>query len=158
MRSNEVFGAMPPEQATALLTVLSEKAPGMYASALQLAATAMRARTVYLRRQPFEKQVISIRRALARVTSNGVAEEILAIYFLECRKELLVEWLDLLGIEHEDGLLTEDEPAPPTQKALAAATRSFLGGKNPDDRALLLRAFAAQDSIDWPDLEALLPD
>ncbi len=158
MRSNEVFGAMSPEQATALLTVLSEKAPGMYASALHLAATAMRARPVYLRRQPFEKQAISIRRALARATSNGVAEEILAIYFLECRKELLVEWLDLLGIEHEDGVLTEDEPAAPTRKALEAATRKFLGGKNPDDRVLLLRAFAAQDSIDWPDLEALLPD
>lgn len=147
---------MSPAQATSLLRVLSESAPAMYASALQLAASALHARPVYLQRQPFEKRAASIRRALARVGSNGIAEEILAVYFLECRKALLVEWLDLLGIGHEDGVLSDDEPSDPGAAALRKAVSAFRRGADAEDRELLLRAFAAQESIDWPELDGLL--
>jgi hypothetical protein len=115
----------------------------------------MNARPVYLQRQPFEKQVEAVRRALSRVAANGVAEEILAVYFLECRKELLAEWLDLLGIEHEDGILKDDSPAVPEKAELQKARDTFCRVDDAD-RSLLLNAFAAQAAIDWPDLEALL--
>lgn len=156
MRSYQIFSAMPPERATAMMQVLSESSPAMYASALALAASAMRARPVYLKRQPSEKRAAAIRRALARVSSNEIAEEILAVYFLECRKELLIQWLDLLGIEHEDGVLSEDAPAAPDTKKLEKAVTAFRKGDDPGDRELLLQAFAAQASIDWSDLEAML--
>jgi hypothetical protein len=156
MRSYQIFGSMTPERATAMMQALSENSPAMYASALTLAASAMRARPVYLRRQPFEKRAASIRRALARVSSNEIAEDILAVYFLECRKELLVEWLDLLGIEHEDGVLSEDAPAAPDAKKLEKAIAAFRKGDDPEDRELLLQAFAAQASIEWSDLDDLI--
>jgi hypothetical protein len=116
----------------------------------------MNARPIYLQRQPFEKQVGAVRRALSRVAANGVAEEILAVYFLECRKDLLVEWLDLLGIAHEDGILEADSPDAPEKAELQKARDSFCGIDDDADRPLLLNAFAAQSAIDWPDLEALL--
>jgi hypothetical protein len=156
MRSYQIFSSMTPERATAMMQVLSENSPAMYASALTLAASAMRARPVYLKRQSFEKRAASIRRALARVSSNEIAEDILAAYFLECRKELLVEWLDLLAIEHEDGVLSEDEPVAPDAAKLKKAVTAFRKGDGPEDRELLLQAFAAQASIEWPDLEALI--
>jgi hypothetical protein len=90
------------------------------------------------------------------VTSNPVAGEILAVYFLECRKEILVEWLDAVGLEHEEGTLKADAPPPPPQPELRKALESFLAVDDDPDRPLLLAAFAAQDAIDWPDLEALL--
>jgi hypothetical protein len=156
MRSYQVFAAMPPEQATQVLRTLAEHAPATYASSLQLASAAFKTRPAYLRRQPFEKRAAYIRRALARVASNVVAQEILAVYFLECRKPLLVEWLDLLGIEHEDGLLSEDTPAPPAEGELREAAERFRAADDDPERELLLHAFAAQDSIDWPALEALV--
>ncbi len=115
----------------------------------------MNARPAYVLKQPFEKQVPSVRRALSRVAANAVAEEILAVYFLECRKELLLEWLDLLGLKHEDGILEADSPAAPGKAELEKARNTFCGVDD-DDRSLLLSAFAAQSAIDWPDLEALL--
>jgi hypothetical protein len=156
MRSYQVFAAMPPEQATQMLRTLAERVPATYASTVQLASAAFKMRPAYLQRQPFEKRAESIRRALARVASNAVAQEILAVYFLECRKPLLVEWLDLLGIEHEDGVLSEDTPAPPPEGELRKATERFRRVDGDPDRELLLRAFAAQDAVDWPGLEALM--
>ena len=147
---------MTPERAGKLMAILADKAPMIYASALHLAGATLKTRPAYLQRQPRDKRAASIRRALSRVASNDVAEEVLAVYFLECRKELLIEWLDLLGVEHEEGVLSEAVPPIPDGSTLQKATNRFLGVDDDDDRDLLLRAFAAQESIDWPDLEALL--
>ena len=156
MRSYQVFASMTPEHATAMMRRLAEKVPPMFDQAVAAASAALKARPVYLKRQPFEKRADAVRRTLARVPANDVASEILAVYFLECRKELLVGWLDLLGLEHEDGTLSEDEPAPPDGAKLGEAIERFRAADDDIDRELLLRAFAAQDAIDWPDLEARL--
>jgi len=156
MRSYQVFAAMSPERATAITRTLKKEAPAMFAQALAAAAAALKARPVYLARQPIEKQAASIRRALARVAANAVAEELLAVYFLECRKDLLIEWLESLEIPHEDGSLVEEAPAAPSRARLAEAVKAFRAADDDGDRELLLAAFAAQSSIDWPDLEGLI--
>ena len=156
MRSYQVFAAMSPERANGFLRKLKEKAPAMFAQAVAAASASMKARPIYLSRQPFEKRAQAVRRSLARVSANPVAEELLAAYFLDCRKELLVEWLDTLGIEHEDGTLRADAPPPPPDAELARAVKSFRDKDADPDRELLLRAFAAQSAIDWPGLEAQL--
>ncbi len=148
---------MTPARAGELMAVLAEKVPVMYASALHLAGATLKTRPAYLRRQPREKRAASIRQALSRIASNDIAEELLAVYFLECRRELLIEWLDLLGVEHDEGVLSDSVPPTPDRVALRKATKRFLGLDDDADRELLLQAFAAQESIDWPDLEELLP-
>jgi hypothetical protein len=156
MRSYQVFAAMSPQCAIRVMNGISKDAPQMFAQALRAASASMNARPVYLQRQPFEKQVEAVRRSFSRVAANAVAEEILAIYFLECRKDLLTEWLDLLGIKHEDGILEADAPTAPKKAALQKARDAFCKVDDDPDRSLLLSAFAAQSAIEWPDLEALL--
>ena len=164
MRPFEIFRAMAPEQALHFCRGLSDSAPASYAQALALAGAAMRARPVFLKKQPFERRAEAIRRALARVASNELAEEFLAVYFLECRNGLLVEWLDGLGIAHEDGVLSDAEIAAPEDVMLRKAVETFRGDDGTEeptpgdaaDRRLLLYAFAAQSSIEWPTLDELL--
>jgi hypothetical protein len=162
VRPYQLFAAMKPEQARALLEVLKEKAPIAWAQALGLTAGAIKARPVFLQRQPPERRAELMRKALSRVASDPIAEEMLAVYFLECRNELLVDWLDRIGVEHEKGSLSGDPAEPPAAK-LREALEGFRKAAGDDadaaDRELLLRAFAAQSSIAWPALDALLkPD
>src|SRR5262245_13409831 len=156
MRSYQVFAAMSPEEAERMLRVLAKDAPAMVRQAVDAAAVSIKARPVFLRRQPFELRAKTIRRALARVSANLVADELLAIYFLECRKPLLLEWLDLVGLAHEDGALKDEEPKQPAASDLAAAVAKYRGAGDDPDRELLLRAFSAQAAIEWPALDALL--
>jgi len=156
MRSFQVFASMSPEQAVGMMRGLKESSPAMFRQAVDAAAVAIKARPVYLRRQPFEKRAEAIRRALARVAANPVADELLATYFLECRKDLLVDWLDRLGLAHEDGMLEEDAPSEPEAESLAKAVDAFLAVDDDPDRELLLRAFAAQQAVEWPGLDARL--
>lgn len=156
MRSFQVFASMPSERAVSMLRTLREKSPAMFNQAVDAAAVAIKARPVYLRRQPFEKRAEAVRRSLSRVVANPVADELLAIYFLECRKDLLVEWLDLVGLAHEDGALEADEPEQPAVDALHQAVDAYLAKDDDPDRDLLLRAFAAQQAVEWPALDARL--
>ncbi len=155
MRSFQVFASMAPERAVSVLRKLSQEVPAIFREAVDAAALASKTRPVFLRRQPFERRAETVRRALSRVASNPMADELLAVYFLECRKELLVEWLDIAGLAHDDGTLEEDIPTQPDEAVLREAATKFLGDDDPD-RPLLLRSFAAQPAIDWPALDALL--
>ena len=156
MRSYEVFAGMSRERAVEMMRGLKKGSPSMFRQAVDAAALSIKARPVYMRRQPFEKRAEAIRRALSRVVANPVADELLAVYFLECRKELLTEWLDLVGLAHDEGTLEEDEPAQPEQKQLLEAVDAYLAVNDDPDRDLLLRAFAAQEVVDWPVLDERL--
>ncbi len=156
MRCFEIFAAMPKEQARQVLREIREKAPAGFQQALMLACGAMRSRPIYMRSLPYEKQADAVRSALARVASNSVAEEMLAIFFLECRRPLLVEWLDAVGLAHKDGVLEDESPAQPDEAKVGAAATQFLSGEDPEIRRLLLCAFSAQEPIVWPVLDALL--
>lgn len=158
MRSNQIFAAMTGEEALHFLEGMREEAPPVAEMALAAAAEAFRLRPDFLKRQPRPRQAEWVRRALGRTIGAGLAEEVLATYFLDHRQELLVELLDTLGVEHEEGRLTNPEPSCPDSASLAKSVASFRKGDDRDTRDLLLRAFASQSSIDWPELDSLLID
>ena len=153
MRSFQVFAAMSADESEAFFGKVKEAAPAIFAQSLQAAAVALKTRPASLMKQPFVKQAAGVRRALSRVASNPIADETLAMYFLEVRKELLIEWLDGIGIEHDEGMLTEDSPEEPPPASLDEAVQKFRSAADDADRELLLRAFASQASIEWPTLD-----
>lgn len=153
MRSFQVFAAMSADESEAFFGKVKEAAPAIFAQSLQAAAVALKTRPASLMKQPFVKQAAGVRRALSRVASNPIADETLAMYFLEVRKELLIEWLDGIGIEHDEGMLTEDSPEEPPPVSLDEAVQKFRSAADDADRELLLRAFASQASIEWPTLD-----
>lgn len=156
MKPHQVFARMTPERAVDVLGQLKQKLPGVYTQAVGAACVTLHARPQFLMKQSNEKRAHFVRQALSRVAAAPIAEEVLAAYFLELRRELLVEWLDVLGIEHENGILKNEDPQAPAEDVLAAAVAKFRAGEGAEDRQLLLEAFAAQGAVDWPALDALL--
>jgi hypothetical protein len=156
MRPHEIFAAMTPERAEAFFGTLATESPAMFDQAVFAAAAAMKSRPKFLMKQPITKRAAAVRRALARVPAGPVAEEMLAVYFLECRVEVLTEWLDVVGLAHEDGVLEEAKPPAPDDDTLRQQVGQYRAVDDDPDRELLLQAFAAQQSIDWPMLDELL--
>ena len=158
MRPHEIFAAMSEEQSESFFQRLADESPMTFTQAVAGAAAAMNSRPQYLFKQPMPKRVAAVRRALSRVAAKPLAEEILAVYFLECRKEFLTQWLDQLGLEHEDGVLADSAPECPDAEKLKKEVESYRGLDDDPDRELLLRAFASQSAIDWPALDALIDE
>jgi hypothetical protein len=156
MKPYEIFGLMSQERALHVLQQVKAKLPGVYTQAVGAACVTLKARPQFMMKQSKEKQAQFVRSALARFAASPIAEEVLAAYFLEVRRDLLTEWLDALGIEHENGILKQDNPAEPAQEKLSQAVAKFRAGEGAEDRELLLRAFAAQSAVEWPALDALV--
>lgn len=147
---------MPADEAEAFFSRIKKAAPTIFAQAVHAASASLKMRPAFLAKQPFAKQASAVKRALSRVAANPLADETLAMYFLEVRKELLTEWLDTAGVEHEEGTLLEESPAEPDASTLKAAIEKFQSVEDDPDRGLLLRAYAAQSAVDWPTLEELI--
>ncbi len=156
MRSNEIFAAMSGGEALSFLEEMRESAPDVAKLALAAAAEAFRLRPEFLKRQPRPRQAEWMRRALGRTVGARLAEEVLATYFLEHEKDLLIELLDTLGVPHEEGRLEQENPPPPGDAALAKGVEKFKSGTDAEKRLFLLRSFAAQSAIDWPALDVLM--
>ena len=155
MRPHQIFGEMNQETCERLMGKISEEAPDVFRQTVSTAAVTMKFRPQYLWKQPLAKRVASVRRTLARPASDSLAEELLAVYFLKCRLDLLTEWLDLVGLAHEDGMLTDDKTPCPDAGELEKKVEKFRAGKD-EDCDLLLSVFAGQAAIDWPALDAIL--
>jgi hypothetical protein len=155
MRPHQIFSAMSQEDSERIMGRISEEAPEIFRQTVVAAAAALKFRPQYLQKQPIAKRVSAIRRSMARPSASPLAEEVFAIYFLKCRLELLTEWLDLLGLTHEEGVLTDDEIICPEAAELEKKVAKFRAGKD-EDCELLLQIFAGQAAIEWPVLDDLL--
>ena len=156
MRPHQIFAAMPQEKFDQVLGKLGDESPEAVRNTTVAAAQILKFRPKFLLKQKPEKRMASVRQAMGRATANDLAEELLAVYFLKCRLELLTEWLELMGLEHEEGILTQEEVPCPDQAELEAKVGEFRGADEDDDRLLLLQVFSGQASIDWPALEAMV--
>lgn len=155
MRPHQIFAEMSPEKCEAVMKRISQEAPDVFRQTVATAAAALKFRPQFLMKQPIQKRIASIRRVLTRPASNPLAEELFAIYFLKCRLDLLTEWLDLMELAHEDGMLTDDETPCPDAAVLEEKVGKFRSGGD-EDCDLLLQVFAGQAAIDWPALDELL--
>jgi hypothetical protein len=156
MRPNQIFAAMSPEKCGQIMEKIAEQSPEAVKQTVAAAAIALKFRPQFLLKQPLAMRVSSVRRALSRTSSNALAEELLAVYFLKCRLDLLGEWLDLLGLEHEEGILKADVVTSPPEPELREKVAEFRAASSDEDRELLLQAFAAQTAIHWPVLDELI--
>lgn len=152
----DVFRTMTDEDARLLLADMRDHLRPLYKQVENSAAATLRLRPVFLAKQPFEKRCEMIRKALALKVNAGAVAEILPAFFLERYPKEVAELLDALGLEHEDGVLKGGVPPPPTSAKLKKAVAAFRKGENPKMRELLLKTFASQAAVDWPELDAML--
>jgi hypothetical protein len=156
MRAHQIIAGMSPEAFERVMESLRAEAPEAIQSTTVAAAAVLKFRPKFLLKQPPKKRLGSIKGAMSRLNANHLAEELLAVYFLKCRLPLLTEWLDLMELEHEEGILTQEEVPCPEADALESKVATFRGADDDPDRELVMRVFSAQSAIDWPALDALL--
>lgn len=89
--------------------------------------------------------------------SDTIAARALIDYHLEVERPMMAAFLDLLGIAHEDGLITEENVVKPdTGKLRAAATD--LATKYPAEAVgMYFATLVSQDPDTWGDLADLPP-
>ena len=81
--------------------------------------------------------------------SELIAARLLVSYHLERQRPMMGRFLDALGIAHEEGLIADEDIAPPSADALKTAAATLAAEFPAEDVTLYLSTLIWQDPETW---------
>jgi hypothetical protein len=87
--------------------------------------------------------------------TDTIAARALVSYHLEHQRPMMAEFLDALGIAHENGLISEDSVSAPDAERVRAAAAQLSGKYPADDVSLYFSTLVSQDPDAWGALTEL---
>jgi len=157
MAPHEIFSRMTPELASQLFGFLFEKEKALYKAAIEALAKQRNLRPIFVERKPRDERFAWMQSSLARRSNDAVAANLLQIWLVEANTKLLCDFLDGLGIAHDENGTVEELPPAPPKEQLAPVIESLLASHDPQVVAVYLNAFQALDEEGgWPTLSELL--
>jgi hypothetical protein len=149
---------IPLDQRTEAAAAFWEDEEGVeqQAEALLAIAAHFKLRLKTARSLPPERKV----RYLASLPglSDGVAGRVLVSYHLRHRRPMLVSFLDALGIEHDNGVLSGEDLTPPEPARLKEAAAKLRAEHPKADVDLYFQTLLVQDPDTWGGLVPLVED
>ena len=155
LTSHELLGFMSPSLALDILTYAYETDKPLYRATLGAVAEARKLRPVFLERQPRPQRHAAMLATLARPALDMVAANLIRTWLLKKHKQMLTDFLDALGIAHQEGVV-EDLPPTMDDAKVRAAVDALLAKHPPEAVAVYLNAFNEMNEVEWPSLKTML--
>lgn len=156
MRNYEILREVPEDERIDILDGLLKTEKDGYKAAVNALAPIANVRPVFVMRMPPPKRHAWLSRQLCRKSGDSVAGNVIQFWLAGPKKEMLIEFLDSLGIEHKDGIIDDLPENEPDKKPLESAVDSLLAKHPPSHVRLYLHAFLAMDDTPWPTLGEIL--
>lgn len=155
LKCHELIGFMPTELAESILEYLYNSDKQTYKSALAAVANAHRVRPVYFERKPRKERHAQMLETLARPRMEDTAATVLREWLLKSEKPMIIDFLNTLGIQHEDGLV-EEFPKEIDPEKLKEAIEALLQKYDPLKVAIYLNTLVATSGVEWGALRDML--
>jgi hypothetical protein len=155
LTSHELFGFMSPALANEILGFTFESDKPAYKAMMSGVAQAMHVRTVFLERQPRAQRHVAMMQVLARPGQDAVAASLLRAWLLKKHKGMLIDFLNVLEIKNEEGVV-DDLPASVEDAKLNAAVETLVNKYPHEAVAVYLNAFNDMNQANWPNLKTIL--
>lgn len=151
-RPSRIWKRLPPERRkqAAELFWEDEQSAEQQVEACATIATQMKFRAKSVLSLPVEKKT----RYLVTLpnVSDAVAARALVNYHLGLQRPMMGEFLDALGVAHEEGLIKEDAVVKPESEKLRAAAAQISSKYPAEDVSLYLSTLVSQDPDTWGEL------
>lgn len=157
MAPHEIFSQMSPATASLIFGFLFEKEKPLYKATLDTLAKKRNLRPVFVERKPRVERFAWLKDNLSRVANDGVSAHLLQVWLVGTQTGMLCDFLDGLGIEHDENGTVETLPGAPEKEKLTPAVETLLGKYDPAVVAVYLHTFQAlHEEGGWPTLGELL--
>lgn len=151
----ELFGFMPTELSTEILERTFATNKELYRATLQAVADARRVRPVYLERRPRVDRHKDMVDMLSRPRMNVAAATLIRGWLITNERALLTDFLDALGVQHNEG--TVDELPAAIEDDKLKESIELLLSKHPKEKVTVyLHAFDEMNEVSWPNLKSIL--
>jgi hypothetical protein len=159
MKCYEIFGKISPELTNEIFSYLLDSEKLVYKAMIQNIASRRKLRPVFIERKPKNDRHLWLQQALSLKNADDIAMQLLQIWLLGAQREMICEFLDSLGIEHDGKGVVENLPGAPSRERLNETITKLLEKHSREVVAVYLHAFQGMDETGWAVLdEALATD
>jgi hypothetical protein len=141
---------------SAAFAFLLEREKPVYKAIIQNIASRRKLRPIFIERKPKSERHLWLQQALSQKSSDDLAIQLFQIWLLGAHREMICDFLDLLGIKHDGKGVVDDLPPEPTREVLAEAITKLLEKHAREVVAVYLHAFQATDETGWSTLDEIL--
>ena len=127
----------------------------LYRAALEAVAQARKVRAVFLERQPRADRQSLLIASLSRPALSIAADTLLRNWLLKKQTAVLADFLNALGIAHQNGVV-EELPKTVEDDRLRAAVEQLLARHPQEVVAVYLHAFNFMNAESWANLDGIL--
>lgn len=156
MKANEIFAEMKDETATSVFQFLREEERQVYSAALSGLAANRKLRPVFVQKKPVPKQIEWLIKNVRLKGSSEVAENVLQLWLLKGNSEMLIGFLDGLGIDHDGEGAAEDIPDSIEKKKLEKTVKDLMSKYDPELVKIYLHTFQRQRAEGWKEITELI--
>ncbi|MDB6029096.1 MAG: hypothetical protein JWM68_5319 [Verrucomicrobiales bacterium] len=146
---------MSPPLATEILDFAFENDKDMYRLALSAVAEAKRVRPVFMERKSRAERNKEIIAMLGMPRMEMAAANLLRGWLLRKHKQMLIDFLDGLGVKHKEGVV-DDLPKTVVDAKLKASVENLLTKYKPEEVSVYLNAFQSMNDASWENLKQML--
>jgi hypothetical protein len=154
-RPTRIWKRMSPEHRLKAAEVFwsDEQSTDQQVEAVAALASHMKFRTKSLVSLPIDRKARYL--ATYPAISDTIAARALVSYHLEHQRQMMIEFLDALGIAHENGLISEESVSKPDAEKVRAAAGQLAEKYPAGDVSLYLSTLVSQDPETWDALTEL---
>jgi len=155
LKCHELLGFVSPVLAQEVIEYAYASDKPLYRTVMAAVAEAKRVRPAFLERQPRSQRHAEMVGTLSRPRLEEAAAGLLRGWLLQAETGILTDFLDTLGIPHEQGVV-EDFPKTVDDGKLKAAVDLLLS-KHPAEKVIVyLNTVQSGGGVQWPALEEML--
>ncbi len=147
---------MDDATASGVFQYLRNQERKIYIAALSSLCTHRKLRTVVVQKKPVPEQIDWMLKSVRQKSANEIAENVLQLWLLKGNTDLLVAFLDGLGIAHDGAGAAEDIPENIDPDKLKATVDQLLTKFDPGLVRVYLHTFQMQRKGGWQEIADLI--
>lgn len=156
MKAHQIFQFSSPDFTRAIFHYLRTEQKEVYRTALATLATGRKLRPIFVQRKSPDQQYAWLQKTAQMKGADGVCEHLLQLWLLKAQRDLLVKFLDGVGIEHDGEGAADDLPDEIDAKKLAKTVKDLLADHDPELVRVYLHTFQLQKSGGWDVIRDLI--
>jgi hypothetical protein len=156
MNACQIFQHLSPQLGAQIFSRLQEAEKPPYRMAVQTLAAQRKLRPQFVERKPREERYQWLQGALSRPAAEQIAANLLQMWLMGTQAPMLCDFLDALGIPHEENGGIDNLPTAPPAESLREAIDALLAKYPAETVAVYLHSFQAMDIAGWTVLGEIL--